>query len=355
MSNIEKIRSALKGAGLDGILLTGAVNRRWATGFNSSAGAVVVGRDKAYYFTDSRYIEAARAAVTEAEVLPVSAKCGYKDRINGAVKDCGIKILGFEDQVVSYAEYLEHDKNIEAQLRPAQKIMSELRAVKDEAEIGKMIAAQRISERALDDVLGIIKPGVTEKDVAAELIYRMLKYGAENMSFDPIVVSGAKSSMPHGVPGENEIQKGGFVTMDFGCTVDGYCSDMTRTVAVGEATEEMLRVYDIVLRAQLAGIEAAREGVTGREIDAAAREVINGEGYGDFFGHGFGHSLGLEVHESPNAAPSDEIPMPRGAVISAEPGIYLPGKFGVRIEDVIVIGKNRSENITKAPKELIIL
>lgn len=355
MNNIEKIQSAVKAAGLDGILLTGAINRRWATGFNSSAGAVVVSAGKAFYFTDSRYIEAAKASISGVEVMPVTAQCGYKLRVNDAIDDCGIKTLGFEDGIMSYAEFLDFEKNLNAELSPAQKIMSELRAVKDRSEIGKMIEAQEITDRAFEEILGIIKPGMTEKAVAAELIYRMLRMGAENISFDPIVVSGAKSSMPHGVPGEKEIEIGDFVTMDFGCTVEGYCSDMTRTVAVGQATDEMRRVYDIVLRAQSAGIAAARAGVSGKNIDAAARVVISDAGYGDYFGHGFGHSLGLEVHESPNAAPSNEEPLPCGAVISAEPGIYLPGKFGVRIEDVIIITENGCENITKAPKELIIL
>ena len=183
----------------------------------------------------------------------------------------------------------------------------------------------------------------------------MLHYGAENMSFDPIVVSGPNGSLPHGVPSEKAIQAGEFVTMDFGCIKNGYCSDMTRTVAVGSVTEEMKTVYETVLKAQLAGIAKARAGVTGRDIDAAARKVIEDAGYGKYFGHSFGHSLGVEIHEAPNAAPMNDQPMPRGAVISAEPGIYLPGRLGVRIEDVIILGENGCEDITLAPKELIIL
>ena len=183
----------------------------------------------------------------------------------------------------------------------------------------------------------------------------MLHLGAENMSFDPIVVSGPNRSMPHGVPGDKEIQSGEFVTMDFGCIYHGYCSDMTRTVAVGSVTEEMRTVYETVLTAQKAGIAAAKAGATGREVDGAARDVIEAAGYGAYFGHSFGHSLGVEIHESPNASPMNEKPLPAGAVISAEPGIYLPGKLGVRIEDVIVLTESGCENITRAPKELLVL
>ena len=219
-----------------------------------------------------------------------------------------------------------------------------------------MIQAQRISEKALEEVLQIIKPGMTEREVMAELVYHMLKNGSEGNSFDPIVVTGKKTSMPHGVPGDEVIRAGDFITMDFGSLKDGYCSDMTRTVAVGYATEEMRNVYDIVLKAQLAGIAAARAGIPGKEIDAAARKVITEAGYGPYFGHGFGHSLGLDIHEPPLAGPTGEAPMAEGDLCSAEPGIYLPGKFGVRIEDVMILRSTGAEVITKAPKmELIVL
>ena len=218
-----------------------------------------------------------------------------------------------------------------------------------------MIGAQRIAERALEEILKEIRPGVTEKEIAARLQYLMLHYGASDMSFDPIVVSGPNGSLPHGVPTEKKIQSGEFVTMDFGCIYRGYCSDMTRTVAVGSVTEEMRNVYETVLSAQLAGIEAARAGVTGKEVDGAARAVIAEAGYGAYFGHSFGHGVGVEIHESPNASPMNEKPLPKGAVISAEPGIYLPGKLGVRIEDVIVLTEDGCRNITKAPKELLVL
>ena len=183
----------------------------------------------------------------------------------------------------------------------------------------------------------------------------MLRFGAERMSFAPSVVSGPNGSLPHGVPSSKQVQKGEFLTMDFGCKYGGYCSDMTRTVAVGSVTEEMRQVYDTVLRAQLAGIAAAKAGAAGRAVDGAARDIIEKAGYGPCFGHSFGHGVGVEIHEGPNATPSNDKPLPAGAVISAEPGIYLPGRFGVRIEDVLILDEEGCEDITQSPKELIVL
>ena len=218
-----------------------------------------------------------------------------------------------------------------------------------------MLEAQRITDKAFSEVCGRVREGMTEKELAAELIYCLYKNGGEGLSFDPIVVSGPNTSMPHGVPGDRKLQKGDFITMDFGVLYQGYCSDMTRTVALGYATDEMRRVYDTVLKAQLAGIAASRAGVTGKEVDTAARDVITAAGYGEYFGHSYGHSLGLEIHEAPNCAQRCPQPIPAGAVCSAEPGIYLPGKFGVRIEDVMHLTADGAEILTRSPKNLIIL
>ena len=211
------------------------------------------------------------------------------------------------------------------------------------------------SDQAFREILNFIRPGMSEQQVAARLVYEMLRRGARKVSFDPIVAAGANGSMPHAVPGETVIQAGMFVTMDFGCIWDGYCSDMTRTVAVGSVTDEMRQVYDTVLQAQLAGIAAARAGATGKAVDGAARDIIRQAGYGPCFGHSFGHGVGVEIHEGPNATPSNDKPLPAGAVISAEPGIYLPGKLGVRIEDVLYLTPEGCQNLTLAPKELVIL
>jgi len=356
MNNIARIQEKLVEQGLDAILVTDEKNQRYAAGFPFTDGSVLVSREKAWLFTDSRYIEAAEAAADDCvKVQMFDKNVSQYELIRRALREAGVEKLGAEEAKLNHSGWSEYEKELSVSMLPAQVIFSELRAVKTAQEIESMIKAQRISEAALEEVLHIIKPGMTEREVAAELVYRMLRHGSEGNSFDPIVVTGSKTSLPHGVPGDKVIQAGDFITMDFGSLKDGYCSDMTRTVAVGHASEEMKNVYDTVLKAQLAGIAAAKAGVTGAEIDAAARKVIDDAGYGEYFGHGFGHSLGLDVHEAPNANPRGLTPMPAGAVISAEPGIYLPGRFGVRIEDVVVIREGGCENITKAPKELIIL
>lgn len=352
MSHITQIRQKL--GALDALLLTDPISVRYASGFHITDGAAVVGKSGAWLITDSRYVEAAQSAVQDMDVLCVSREKPLRALIGELLAPLGSSV-GAEDTRLSHAEWTSLESGLGLTFTPAGGILAELRASKDEEELQNLIAAQRIAEKALDEVLGIIRPGLTEKQVAAELVYRMYKYGGEANSFDPIVVTGAKTSMPHGVPGDEVIAEGDFVTMDFGTMFGGYCSDMTRTVAVGHATQEMRDVYAIVLEAQLAGIAAARPGVTGRDIDGAARRVIEKAGYGAYFGHGFGHSLGLEIHESPNANPSNDRPMPAGAVISAEPGIYIPQKFGVRIEDVLYLRENGAEVITNAPKQLIIL
>ena len=357
MNNIAGIRRELIARGLDAVLVTDEKNQRYATGFPITDGAVLVGRERAFLITDSRYIEAAEAAVgREVEVRLFDRAANLSVKLREAVKEIGAEKIAAEDAKLSHAGWLNWEKQLETELLPAGTLFETLRAVKSEEEIASMIAAQRISEQALEEVLQLIKPGMTEREVASELVYRMLRHGGEGNSFDPIVVTGSKTSLPHGVPGDKVIQKGDFVTMDFGCLKNGYCSDMTRTVAVGSATDEMKKIYSIVLEAQLAGIAAAKAGVRGKDIDAASRKVITDAGYGPYFGHGFGHCLGLDIHEPPTAGPSGEAPLPAGSLSSAEPGIYLPGRFGVRIEDVMILREDGAEVITRAPKmELIIL
>ncbi|MBR1566969.1 MAG: aminopeptidase P family protein [Oscillospiraceae bacterium] len=356
MNQIARIREELKKRGLDALLITDEKNQRYAAGFPFTDGAVLVGREKAFLITDSRYIEAAEQQAEGAEVRLFDKACPLARKLKEALDEIGAEKIAAEDQSLSHAAFLGWEKKLGTKLEGVGDLFAVLRAVKTEEEIASMIHAQRISEAALDEVLHIIKPGMTEREVAAELVYRMLRHGSEGNSFDPIVVTGAKTSMPHGVPGDKVIRAGDFVTMDFGCLKDGYCSDMTRTVAVGSATDEMKNVYHTVLKAQLAGIAAAHAGVLGRDIDGAARKVIADAGYGEYFGHGFGHCLGLDIHEPPFAGPTGNMPLPAGSLSSAEPGIYLPGRFGVRIEDVMIIREDHAEVITKAPKnELIVL
>ena len=357
MNHFAKIAAELDAAGLDAILLTEEANRFYASGFHSAGtdGMALVTRRGNYYFTDSRYTEAASRVVRDAAVEEVGRGRGYLTLIREVLQRDGVARMGFDDAAMTVRDYNRYREGLPCELVPAAELLEKLRAQKDPEELKIMIAAQRIAERALAEALNDIRPGVTEKEIAARIQYLMLHYGAEDKSFDPIVVSGPNGSLPHGVPSGKPIQAGEFVTIDMGCVYHGYCSDMTRTVAVGHVTEEMEQVYDTVLRAQLAGIAAARAGATGAEVDGAARQVITDAGYGPYFGHSFGHGVGVEIHESPNATPGNDQPLQERAVISAEPGIYLPGKLGVRIEDVLYLTEEGCRNLTEAPKELTIL
>ena len=357
MNHFKQIAAGLEAHHLDAVLLTCEANRFYACGFHSagSDGIAVVTRHHNYYFTDSRYTEAAGRYVQDAEIREANREHPYSALINEVIQREHITCMGYEDEYMTVADFRRFSEKLSCELVPATQLLWDLRAVKDSEELNCMIQAQRITEKAFDDILKEIRPGVSEKEIAARILYLMLHYGAENMSFDPIVVSGANSSKPHGVPGEKTIQTGDFVTMDFGCIYDGYCSDMTRTVAVGHVTDEMQTVYDTVLNAQLAGIAACKAGVTGRDVDAAGRKIIEAAGYGDAFGHGFGHGVGLEIHEAPVASPRGEAPLPAGSIVTAEPGIYLPGRFGVRIEDMLYVIEDGCIDLTDAPKQLIVL
>ena len=357
MNHFAKIADALSARGLDAMLLTNEANRFYACGFHSRGtdGVCLVTRRGNYYFTDSRYTEAAERHIQDAAIAQVSRGRGYTALINEVIEAEHLETVGFEDAYMTVQDYNLYQEKLSCTLVAAADLLTELRVVKDEEEMAAMVAAQRIAERAFDDILKEIRPGVTEKEIAARLQYLMLHYGASDMSFDPIVVSGVNGSLPHGVPSEKVIQRGELVTMDFGCIYGGYCSDMTRTVAVGEISAEQRRVYETVLAAQESAISAAKAGMTGAEVDGVARRVIEDAGYGDYFTHSFGHGVGVEIHESPNASPANDKPLSAGAVISAEPGIYIPGKLGVRIEDVIRLREEGCENLTKAPKELIVL
>ena len=354
MDHIAKITAQLPEHGLDAMLVTSAPGERYAVGFEGE-GWVLVSRDGARYSTDGRYIEAAWQQVTGAEIVLTERGQSHLALAREEIRRRGLKRVGFESGRVSADELGRWKDSLPCELVAAQGLLDGLRVAKDEEELARMRQAQRITDEAFREILNFIRPGLTERDVAARLVYELLRRGGRKVSFDPIVAAGANGSMPHAVPGETVIQPGMFVTMDFGCVYEGYCSDMTRTVAVGQPTEEMERVYHTVLEAQRAGIAAARAGVTGSEVDRAARQVIQQAGYGAFFSHSFGHSLGLEIHESPNASPSEQSVLPAGAVISAEPGIYLPGRFGVRIEDVLVLREGGCEDITQSPKNLIVL
>ena len=354
MKNLDKYLSLLDGE-VDGLLLTSRYSRHYGAEFDIAEGVAIVTKKGSRYFTDSRYIESAENNIQGFEVLGIDQFVGFYQRLNDAIADFGVTNLGYEEDYLTVAELLGYEKNLNAKLTPYNAKIHSFRGVKEDWELALMRKAQAITDKAFAEVVTRIQPGMTELELQAELIYCMYKNGGTGLAFDPIVVSGPNTSLPHGVAGERKIQAGDFVTMDFGASYMGYCSDMTRTVAVGFATEEMKIVYNTVLTAQETAIAATKAGIAGKDIDAIARKVISDAGYGAYFGHGYGHSLGLEIHEAPNVNARNDKPLPVGAVCSAEPGIYLPGKFGVRIEDVTIVGENGCEDITKSPKQLMII
>ena len=354
MKNMEKFLSLL-GDEVDALLLTSRYSRHYCAEFDIAEGVAIVTKAGCRYFTDSRYIESAQNGIQGFEVLEMNRSNNYIKRLNDAIVDFGVTKIGFEENYLTVAEYTYYEKNLEAELIPFTKRINGFRGVKEAWELDLMRKAQEITDKAFSEVITRIKVGMTELELQAELIYCLYKNGGQGLSFDPIVVSGPNTSLPHGVAGERVIQAGDFITMDFGALYHGYCADMTRTVAVGYATEEMEKVYNTVLEAQKAGIASSKAGVPGKDIDGAARKVITDAGYGPYFGHGYGHSLGLEVHESPSPNGANTEGMPVNSVASAEPGIYLPGKFGVRIEDVTIFKEDGVENITHSPKNLIIV
>lgn len=342
---------------IESALIVTQYNRRYFTDFDSTDGFLLVTRKGSVFYTDSRYIEAAEKKIKCCEV------CEGKQvfaQIKDFLNQRGIKNIAVEDSitVAQYNSMCSNPKLAEFDILcggEVDKAITHLREVKSEEEKEKIIVAQRIAEQGFLHILNFIKEGRTEKEIQLELDFFMLKNGAEVLSFDTIAVSGVNSSMPHGVPSDKKIEKGDFITMDFGAVVEGYHSDMTRTVAVGFVTDEQRQIYDTVLAAQTAALGAIKAGIACVDGDKAARSVIENAGFGDFFGHGTGHGVGIEIHESPNLSPKSKATLRKGNIVTVEPGIYIPGKFGVRIEDMAYITESGCENLTKAEKSLIIL
>ena len=353
--NVEKISCGLREEGLEALFITSDVNRYYAAGFRSTAGDMVItASGDAALFIDARYFEEASSNIEGAQVIMSQAGEAYWSQLNGYLESHGIKRVAVEEETLSYSRYMNLSEKLSVELAGGQRVLTKLRSVKNCGELEIMREAQRIAERSFIQLLSELGPDMTEKEAAAELTCLMLKNGAEDKSFDPIVVSGAQSSIPHGKPRDVKLQHG-FLTMDFGALYRGYCSDTTRTVCVGEPTKEMRKVYDTVLKAQLAAIEYARAGMSGCDFDASARQVIEDAGYGQYFTHSLSHGLGIEIHEPPTGSSRSKDIIPEGAVVSVEPGIYIPGKFGVRIEDVIYVKEGGCENLTQLPKELTVI
>lgn len=351
--NISKLQSKLYS--YEGAIITSPENRRYLTGFASSDGYLIVTRDKSIFLTDSRYIEAAEKSVKGCSSVELLTDA--KEQIPALLKKLEVNALYTESERLSVAEF-EKIKEMHGSFCFAEKLdkeLTEIRRIKSEEEKKDILVAQAIAENAFEHILGFIKEGVTEKEIALELDFFMLKNGAECVSFETIAVSGKNSSMPHGVPTDKKIEHGDFITMDYGAVVNGYHSDMTRTVAVGCVSSKQAQVYETVLKAQLASLAVLKEGIACKAADAAARDIIANAGYGSNFGHGTGHGVGIEIHEAPRLSPKSSQTLVAGDVVTVEPGIYLPGEFGVRIEDMAFITPDGCENLTKTPKSLIIL
>ncbi len=331
-------------------------NRFYLTGFKSSAGVVLITSKSASFIIDFRYFEKAKKVVKSCNVI-LSDKIWQQ--ISDILKTDKIKKLYVENRTLSLSEFFALKKNLSGFKISEDTALDDyiylLRSVKSENELDFMRKAQALTDETFEYILDYIRPGKTEKAIALEMEFYMRKHGSEGVAFNSIVVSGENSSLPHGRPTDRVVRQGDFITMDFGAVIGGYCADMTRTVAVGQVSEKQRLVYDTVLNAQLEAMKQIKAGAVCKDIDAVARSLIDNAGFKGCFGHSLGHSLGIEVHEAPGFNFRDNTALQNGMVLSVEPGIYLENEFGVRIEDVICVTNDGFENLTKSPKELIIL
>lgn len=350
---LDKILNELN---LNALIITDPYNMRHVSGFRGGEGALYISAAQKVLITDSRYTE---QAAKESD-FTVIEECRSHNR-QTILKECmekegvsGDFAMGYEDESMLCCEFDRMKKALPVQTWVAlEGRIDALRQIKTEEELTYLAKAEEIGDKAFARLLKVLKPGMTELEVAAELEYFMKQEGAEDLSFNTIVASGLNSSMPHAIPGYKKIEEGDFITCDFGCKYKGYCSDMTRTVVLGKANEKQKEIYNVVLKAQLAGLEAVKAGVSGSSVDKVSRDIITEAGYGEYFGHGLGHSVGLFIHESPRLSPSDDTILQAGMIETVEPGIYVPGFGGVRIEDMVVVTEDGCRNLAHSPKELI--
>ncbi len=349
---LDNLRAAIDEKGLDGLLISDADNRRYLSGFVGSAGYVFVARDGAVLLTDFRYTEQASEQAPDFRVDRISAKL---DWLPGLCAEFGVEKLGFEADDVTVSQFARfkqafNDKGAEVSLKSTTGLTLELRAVKDQHELGLLARAIEISDEAFDEVSEEISPGMTEAEVSARVEQAVKSRGAESISFETIVATGPNAARPHHRAGDTVIREGQTIVIDMGARYHGYCSDLTRTIVLGDADDKTKRVYDIVLSAQLAAIELVEAGMTGGETDMLARKVIQETGHGDDFGHSLGHGVGLQVHENPGVGPTSKGELKDGMVFTVEPGIYLPGWGGVRIEDIVVLEQGKARVMSRARK-----
>lgn len=354
MGFYKKALSVLEEKQADAILVSDGANMRYLSGFRGATGYLYLTRTRRVLATDSRYTTMAKEEAPDFEVVELATGQTYGQLLNGLIEQDQVKALAFEDQYLLYSAYHSLQEACGGKLTiPLGNSLDLLRAVKEDWELERLAGAEEIGDQAFSHMLEILKPGVTELEIAAELEFFMKTHGAENISFESIVASGPNSAMPHAMPSQRKLEKGDFVTMDFGCLYQGYCSDMTRTVVLGKADEKQKEIYSVVLEAQLASLDALRGGVRGCDVDRVARDIIGKAGYGKYFGHGLGHSVGLYIHEEPRLSPTCEAVILPNMIQTVEPGIYVPGFGGVRIEDMVVVTEDGCRNLAHSPKELI--
>jgi len=358
MKIAEQISEALTDSG-QAALIASEVNRRYATGFRSTYGVAVITKERSYFLVDSRYYEKAAEVITGFKVILVDAlkDQGLREQLEYIFIKHRIETVSVENSYMTIGaleKYMEMFPQIEFDTSSwLSDFIAKKRMIKTPAELKKIEDAQRIAERAFGKLLTKLKPGVTEKQVAAVLNYYMLELGADGAAFPTIAASGKNSAVPHAQASDKPLENGDFLILDFGAVVDGYNSDMTRTVVIGKPTETMKRVYDAVWSANTDTLKAIRADITGKLLDNVARSTLEAWGYESFFGHSLGHGIGLEVHEAPTVSAKGDATLKEGMVFTVEPGVYIPHKFGVRIEDMAVVTKNGCVNLTKTPKTLI--
>ncbi|TQR13718.1 M24 family metallopeptidase [Psychrobacillus soli] len=353
MMKLAKLRRALEEKGIDALLITNGYNRHYMTGFTGTAGVAIVSKTDAVFITDFRYTEQAASQIQDFRI--VKHEKTLIEEVATQVSEMGIQSLGFEKEDLTYSSFELYKQAVKADLVPLAGLVEKIRLIKTDEEISIIKAACRIADEAYEHIVTYIKPGMTELEVSNELEFFMRKRGATSSSFDTIVASGVRSALPHGVASDKVIEVGDFVTLDFGAVYNGYISDTTRTIAVGEPSEQLKEIYQVVLDSQLLALEKVKPGMTGKEADAIARDYIASKGYGEAFGHSLGHGIGLEVHEGPGLSFRSDIVLEPGMVITIEPGIYLPNIGGVRIEDDALVTENGLEKLTHSTKELLIL
>ena len=339
---------------MDGALISGGKVLKYFTGVNSEV--LLVSKKKSYLFTYENQLSHGNQE-RSFEVVPIIC---LSKQIKNFVKYLGLKLIGVDSEKITLSQCIKYEAFFGgAKIVRDNRIsfiIKDIRRKKDAEEVEFIATAQRFAEKAFDDILNFIKPGVTEREIAARLSYIMYISGSEGDSFAPLVSTGTNTAQIHSIPSNKPVKEGDFVMMDYGATYNGYCSDMTRTVAVGRADEEMQRIYSIVLQAQNTAISAITPGIRCKDIDAVARDYFANQGYSDYFPHTLGHCVGLDLHEMPFLSPNSMINRCHaGDVTTVEPGLYIEGKFGVRIEDMIFIGENKNINLTKADKKLIIV